>query len=226
MAAKPRDSCVLPMHGCWSGSLNSLQAKRSKRLRILYPVSDDSMSIDHETENFSFKKKIWRASDRRRRQKLPSRPCRGAPLLCRRTASCSACLLPLQRRSRTTLTAVRPSARSISGKTSSWTAAASSTATTFVAVAARSGRCGGPRSGMEWPNGVEDCQARPGRPFPVRSRRDIDLCRIAAIGCERSIQRAVSTVPASKNVAILKTRAPCVLDQRAVHGFLVRRLCM
>ena len=57
MAAKPRDSCVLPMHGCWSGSLNSLQAKRSKRLRILYPVSDDSMSIDHETENFSFKKK-------------------------------------------------------------------------------------------------------------------------------------------------------------------------
>ena len=33
-------------------------------------------------------------------------------------------------------------------------------------------------------------------------------------------------VPASKNVAILKTRAPCVLDQRAVHGFLVRRLCM
>ena len=40
MAEKPRDSCVLPMH-----------------LRIIYPVSHDSMSIDHETENFSFKKK-------------------------------------------------------------------------------------------------------------------------------------------------------------------------
>jgi len=205
MAEKPRDSCVLPMH-----------------LRIIYPVSHDSMSIDHETENFFKKSGAPPAVG----VVKSSRPCCGAPLLCRRTASCSACLLPLQRRSRTTLAAVRPSARSISGKTSSWTAAASSTATTFVAVAARSGRCGGPRSGMEWPNGVEDCQARPGRPFPVRSRCDIDLCRIAAIGCERSIQRAVSTVPASKNVAILKTRAPCVLDQRAVHGFLVRRLCM
>ena len=174
MAAKPRDSCVLPMHGCWSGSLNSLQAKRSKRLRILYPVSDDSMSIDHETENFSFKKKIWRASDRRRRQKLPSRPCRGAPLLCRRTASC---LLPLQRRSRTTplaVTAVLTERDPSPERLRRGTAASSIDRRQLLFLArsrrrvwlvgsrcSRSDRRGGPRSGME---------RRPGQAGPFRSR--------------------------------------------------------
>ena len=82
MAEKPRDSCVLPMH-----------------LRIIYPVSHDSMSIDHETENFFKKSGAPPAVG----VVKSSRPCCGAPLLYRRTASCSACLLPLQRRSRTTL---------------------------------------------------------------------------------------------------------------------------
>jgi hypothetical protein len=74
---------------------------------------------------------------------------------------------------------------------------------------------GGPRGGMEWDGGV-----RPGRPFPVRSRREIDLPDWIVAMPLGARDPSVSTVRASKNVAILKTRAPCVLDQRTVHGFL------